>query len=237
MLQRCAKTYRQRQLLFVVVFRNHEIEMHQRSKLYWISFLKLTNILQLALFFPLVFGLSASYHPSRSTSSSAAAAPPPPHSSPRIEHADFWGTQISTTGIMDATNRRAIHNIPVVETLDLYDGPLPPGAYLLDGKPQFDPKRTCRISLNVHLKNNDNNHRKGDHNSNNMDPMEMVRYLQSCIDAGFQTFELQEKTSQSMNLTATLRRNTPSYVETHWSWQYLVPTCLASTTGLPLQKV
>jgi hypothetical protein len=233
MLRGCAKTYRRRPLFVVVVSWNHKIEIHHRSKLYGIPFLKLTNIILFVLFFPLVIGLSGPYHSSRSTLPSAAAAaasppqPPSSHSSSKIEFVDFWGTQISTREIMDATNTRVAHHIPVVETLDLYDGPLPPGAYLLDGKPQFDPKRTCRISLNVHLKSP---------NSNSMDPMEMVRYLQSCIDAGFQTFELQEQMSQSMNLMATMRRNTPSYVETHWSLRYQVPTCLSSSTGLPLQK-
>jgi hypothetical protein len=172
----------------------------------------------------------------RNTALSTSSSTPPSSSSSssspsKKKFVNFWGTHLSTGEDTDATSTTTKANIPCVETLDLYDGPLPVGAYhLLDEtKSQFDPKRTCRISLNVQLDNNNNNNHR-------IDPMGIVRHLQSCIDAGFQTFELQHQTVSNMNVMAMLRKHTPSYVETHWSIKYQIPTHLVSHTACQQQK-
>jgi hypothetical protein len=41
------------------------------------------------------------------------------------------------------------YSLPYVSTLDRFDGPLPPGAFGIQGPPETDPKRTCRLALRV----------------------------------------------------------------------------------------
>jgi hypothetical protein len=134
----------------------------------------------------------------------------------KIQFVNFWGTKLSQDPQdIDPYDR----SIPCVETLDLKDGPLPPGAYVLDGKPTFEPKRTCRISLNL-----------GFAQGTSANTLDMIRQLQTCVDAGFQTFEWHQQTAFNLNFIALMQQHTPSYVETHWSLRYQVPTSLAGSS-------
>jgi hypothetical protein len=144
--------------------------------------------------------------------SKPASSPPPKH---KIEFVNFWGSKVKTGDDMESINPR---KIPCVETLDLHDGPLPPGAYVMEGKSMYEPKATCRVALNVQINKKDPTN----------DRQEMVRRLQKCIDAGFQTFQMQHQTRQGMELIAKMRQDTPSYIETHWSLRHKIPTSFHS---------
>jgi hypothetical protein len=117
--------------------------------------------------------------------------------------------------------------IPYDETLDLHDGPLPPGAYITDGKPNFQAKPTCRISHNVQLSTTSDNNKSW---KGVVDMNEMVRRLQSCADAGFQTFQLHRQDRYSFELIRQWRKNTPRFfVQSHWSLRMAVPTTFDAT--------
>jgi len=140
----------------------------------------------------------------------------------KIEFADFWGSKLTSydaTETGESTDRR---HVPFVPTLDLRDGPLPVGAYIMEGKSEFDAKTTCRISLDV----NERNFGKAD------DPDAVVRYLQTCLDAGFDTFQLHDQTSRSLDIIRRMNENTPTYVNTHWS----VSLKIKSRTKLDLRQ-
>ncbi|KAG7343766.1 aldo/keto reductase family protein [Nitzschia inconspicua] len=164
------------------------------------------------------------------SSSTRPSPPSPPHDvPPKIEFVNFWGTKVSSEDGDGKSDGPKVdpRMIPCDETLDLYDGPLPPGAYLVDGKSTFDPKRTCRVSLSLNLFNN----------KERTDPIELIKRLQSCVDAGFQTFELQQQTRQGLEWIGAMRQQTPSYVETHWSLRYQVPTNLVSSTNKQQREI
>ncbi|KAG7371408.1 aldo/keto reductase family protein [Nitzschia inconspicua] len=162
--------------------------------------------------------------------SSSSRLPPPLDVPQKIEFVNFWGTKVTSEDVDGSSDGPNVdpRMIPCDETLDLYDGPLPPGAYLVDGKSTFDPKRTCRVSLSLNLSNN---------NKERTDPIELIKRLQSCVDAGFQTFELQQQTRQGLEWIGTMRQQTPSYVETHWSLRYQVPTNLVSSTNKQQREI
>jgi diketogulonate reductase-like aldo/keto reductase len=143
------------------------------------------------------------------------ATPPPDATSKqqqrKIEFVDFWGTKTSNREEEENVNGLPL---PCVPTLDVLDGNLPPGAYHYLGKDdQFDPKRTCRVSLAI------------DHTiSSIQDPNDLVKPLQDCIDSGFQTFQVMGNNNNNNDLMTRLRRQTPSYVETHFVQSLTIPT-------------
>jgi len=122
----------------------------------------------------------------------------------RIEFSNFWGTKYAAD---DESNDP--RNVPFVPSLDPHDGPLPPGAYMLEGKPEFDAKPTCRITVSVRSGNVDRNIAD--------DPDEVVRKLQTCLDAGFDTFQLHDQSSRSLDIVRRMNEDTPSYIQKHWS--------------------
>jgi hypothetical protein len=144
--------------------------------------------------------------PSKSSPSSKASDAPP-----QIEFTDFWGTSIR--------NEVPAPGVPCVPSLDLMDGPLPPGAYQIiagnddnDAHSQlddYDRKATCRISVapDLHLKDR----------GRELDPKEMVRNLQRLVDGGFQTMQLASpdrgmQTWGEEEIFGRLARETPAHV-------------------------
>jgi len=144
------------------------------------------------------------------------------NSEKKIEFVNFWGTKWSSD---DDNETNAQRQVPFVPTLDVHDGPLPPGAYVMEGKSEFDAKPTCRISIAVKSGNNDIMD----------DPDEVVRMLQACVDAGFDTFQLHDQTTRSLDIIRRMNENTPSYVNKHWSVSMKAPTIFPdSNTSLKL---
>lgn len=129
-----------------------------------------------------------------------------------IKYSDFWGTKYSTEDEDSASNNP--RRIPLVPTLDPNDGPLPPGAYIVEGKPELDAKTTCRISIAV---------KAGGSKDIMDDPDMVVRRLQACVDAGLDTFQLHDQTPGSLGIVRKMNEDTPSYVQKHWSICFRVP--------------
>ncbi|KAL3923671.1 MAG: hypothetical protein SGILL_001526 [Bacillariaceae sp.] len=155
-------------------------------------------------------------------SQSSPSSPPSPER--KIEFVNFWGSKSKKDDDDDDAGISVDpRKVPCVETLDLHDGPLPPGAYLQEGKEEWDAKSTCRIGLNVQLGNN----RNGDCSKVGME--DMVQRLQKCIDAGFSTFQLQHQSRRGLELIKKLKHDTPIHVETHWSLRHQVPTAFTSS--------
>lgn len=125
----------------------------------------------------------------------------------KIEFVNFWGTKITSNDNNEMAEMTDPRHVPFVPTLDVNDGPLPHGAYIMEGNPAFDAKSTCRISIDV--------------KTGTVDTIDdndaVVRRLQSCIDAGFDTFQLHDQTSRSLNIIRDMNKNTPSYVNQHWT--------------------
>jgi aryl-alcohol dehydrogenase-like predicted oxidoreductase len=138
------------------------------------------------------------------------------------EFVDFWGTQQRRGDDDDDDEETAL---PCVRNLDRQYGPLPsPGAYLLQGNPELvDAKRACRLSLGVQLDE-----------KAEAEPEQVLRELQQCIDAGFQTFQLQpnnhHNNDDQLKWIAKLRQAMPKYVETHWTLRFEMPAVDTSTT-------
>jgi aryl-alcohol dehydrogenase-like predicted oxidoreductase len=168
--------------------------------------------------------------------SPAIPSPPPPDKSKSkrpAEFVDFWGTQQRRGDDDDAIDEETA--LPCVRNLDRQYGPLPsPGAYLLQGDPELvDAKRACRLSLGVQLDE-----------KAEAEPEQVLRELQQCIDAGFQTFQLhpnnnnhnnnnnnnQNNNDDQLKWIAKLRQAMPRYVETHWTLRFEMPTVDTSTT-------
>ncbi len=126
----------------------------------------------------------------------------------KIEFVDFWGKKISS---IDDNNTIDPRQIPCVPTLDVRDGPLPRGAYVLEGSEEFDAKSTCRIAIQV---------KTGPIDSSD-DADEIVKRLQACIDAGFDTFELPDQTT-GMDIIRRMNEKTPSYINRHWSVDFKI---------------
>ncbi len=124
----------------------------------------------------------------------------------KIEFVNFWGTKISSIGEND-TEMTDPRHVPCVPTLDVRDGPLPRGAYVLEGNQEFDSKSTCRITIDV---------KTGKIESAD-DANAIIRRLQSCIDAGLDTFRLHDQTAMSLAIIRRMNENTPSYINKHWS--------------------
>ena len=122
----------------------------------------------------------------------------------KIEFVNFWGAKISSDGNAGMVDPR---RVPCVSTLDVHDGPLPQGAYLVEGKSEFDAKPTCRISMDV----------KADNIDTADDSDALVRKLQACIDAGLDTFRLHDQTVRSLAIIRKMNENTPSHIHKHWS--------------------
>jgi len=123
----------------------------------------------------------------------------------QIDHVNFWGTKWTTADDDNETTEK----VPCVPTLDIRSGPLPTRAYFVEGKQEFDAKSTCRIAIAVKL------NLVGRDTIN--DPDEVVKRLQGCVDAGFDTFQLHDQGISSLNIVRRMNENTPSYVNTHWS--------------------
>ena len=123
-----------------------------------------------------------------------------------IEFVNFWGTKF-TSDDKNLAETADPRQIPFVPTLDEHDGPLPPGAFIKEGKSEFDAKSTCRIAIDV--------------KTNNIDSVYasdlVVRRLQACIDAGFDTFQLHDQTPMSLGIIKHMNKSTPSYINKHWS--------------------
>jgi len=132
--------------------------------------------------------------------------------SKNIEFVNFWGSKVATNN-NDDNETLDPRSIPFVPTLDVRDGPLPPGAYIMEGKSEFDAKTTCRIMMDVIAGNGDIMD----------DPDEVVRRLQSCIDAGFDSFQLHDQTPRSLGIIRRMNDHTPSYINRHWSVGMEVP--------------
>jgi aryl-alcohol dehydrogenase-like predicted oxidoreductase len=148
------------------------------------------------------------------------------------EFVDFWGTQQRRGDYDDDDDDNDEETaLPCVRNLDRQSGPLPsPGAYLLQGNPELvDAKRACRLSLGVQLDE-----------KAEAEPEQVLRELQQCIDAGFQTFQLHNHNNNNQNndydqlkWIAKLRQAMPRYVETHWTLRFEMPTVdTTTTTGL-----
>ena len=120
----------------------------------------------------------------------------------KIKFVDFWGSKIDSNDENETTDPR---RVPFVPTLDIRDGPLPPRAYIMEGKPEFDAKTTCRISIDVKTSSAMN------------DPDTVVRRLQDCLDAGFDTFQLHDQTSKSLDIIRRMNEDTPPSINKHWS--------------------
>ena len=122
----------------------------------------------------------------------------------KIEFVNFWGTKINSDDEAEMLDPRIV---PFVSTLDVRDGPLPRGAHILEGKAEFDAKPTCRITIDVVADNIDA--------SDDVDAL--VRKLQDCIDAGFDTFRLHDQTPRSLAIIRKMNQNTPSNIQRHWT--------------------
>jgi len=125
----------------------------------------------------------------------------------KVEFVNFWGTKIASNDENEMAEMADPRHVPFVPTLDVRDGPLPPGAYIMEGKSEVDAKPTCRISIDVKTCDADTMD----------DPDAVVRRLQACIDAGFDTFQLHDQTSRSLDIVRRMNENTPSYINKHWS--------------------
>ena len=137
-----------------------------------------------------------------------------------IQHVDFWGTKWTSNDDDNETTTK----VPCVPTLDTRSGPLPPGAYIMEGKSEFDAKPTCRISIAV----------KRNLVSRDImdDPDEVVRRLQACVDAGLDTFQLHDQETTSLDIIRRMNENTPSYVKTHWSVSMKAPSKFTNSNSL-----
>mmetsp|Transcript_5420 Transcript_5420/g.11200 ORF Transcript_5420/g.11200 Transcript_5420/m.11200 type:complete len:567 (+) Transcript_5420:98-1798(+) len=134
-----------------------------------------------------------------------------------IQFSNFWGTKYATEDDNDSTDPR---KVPFSSSLDPHDGPLPPGAYVTEGRPEFDSKPTCRITIAV---------RSGNTNARIVDdPDEVVKRLQTCVDAGLDTFQLHDQTPRSLDIIRRMNEDTPSYVQKHWSIRLKVASTMAS---------
>jgi hypothetical protein len=81
------------------------------------------------------------HHPlySRATPSSSSSEKSKPK---KTIHVDFWGAKINNNNDDDDDDG----SLPCIPTLDPFDGPLPPGAFGIQGPPETDPTRMCRVT-------------------------------------------------------------------------------------------
>jgi aryl-alcohol dehydrogenase-like predicted oxidoreductase len=153
----------------------------------------------------------------------------------KIEFVNFWGSKVTLDESPDAFQRKYPRTVPCVPSLDPLDGPLPNGAFVEEGNAEYDAKASCRISVAVNWgPNNNHNHNNNNNNSNSRktaqtttticDPNDIVRRLQSCVESGLTTFQLYDQDSQGLDIVARMKQQTPSYVESHWSINLVVPT-------------
>ena len=141
----------------------------------------------------------------------------------RIEFSNFWGSKYA---IGDDEEDEKQGTVPFVPSLDPHDGPLPPGAYVSEGKPEFDAKPTCRIAVGVRLGTTG-----ASASQNKNDPDEAVRRLQACVDAGLNTFQPLDQTREALDLVRRMKENTPSYVQTHWSFAIKAAQTTSASLG------
>ncbi len=155
-------------------------------------------------------GISSTKH-SSTTKSRESNSPIDKH---QIEYVDFWGTKLRRDG------EEPILVLPVDRNLDRLDGPLPAGAYLLRGNPNFDPRPTCRIALSI-----DWLQRHSRFALAPLDGDQVVRQIQHCFDAGFQTFQLSRENGRSpeTSMIGRIIQETPKSVELHWTVQLNLP--------------
>lgn len=148
----------------------------------------------------------------------AGPSSPQPHPS-RIEFVDFWGTKLR--GDDDDEDDPFSLPVPVDPSLDRHGGPLPPGAYQLHGKPEFDPKPNCRIALSLDWGQQHTRFQRFP-----LDGDQVVQQVQDCLDAGFQTFQLsssQSKKYDGMEMIGRVFRETPKFVDMHWTARLELP--------------
>jgi len=143
----------------------------------------------------------------------------------KIDHVYFGGKKWTTTDDDNETTEK----VPCVPTLDIHSGPLPTRAYVVEGRQEFDAKSTCRIAIAVKL------NLVGRDTIN--DPDEVVRRLQACVDAGFDTFQLHDQGISSLNIVRRMNENTPSYVNTHWSVSMKAPSASTNSNLSPTLEI
>lgn len=160
--------------------------------------------------------------PKRRLDSSSFSEPPQPPPG-RVEFVDFWGTHVQHTN-----HDQGSLELPVDSGLDRFGGPLPLGAYQIHGKLEFDPKPLCRIALGIDWKQRHSRFARMPLGAD-----EVVRQVQDCIEAGFQTFQLLEeqgKAGASTDMIGRIIKETPSFVEMHWILPLQLPKAISAAT-------
>jgi aryl-alcohol dehydrogenase-like predicted oxidoreductase len=166
---------------------------------------------------------TAAPHESKPTSGLDDKSSSPSPSPNRIEFVDFWGTKLRG----DDDDQRLV--LPVDPSLDRYDGPLPPKAYIIHGNPEFDPKPNCRIALSLDWQQS--------HSRFQRFPLHgdlVVQKIQKCLDAGFQTFRLSSQSiknsNEGMGMIGRVVRETPKFVDMHWTVRLELPKQITPAT-------
>ena len=142
-------------------------------------------------------------------------------SSNQIEVVDFWGGRIQSPN--DEVVHE-IHDLPADRNLDRHDGELPPGSYLTHGNPEYDVKKSCRIMLALDWKQKNAKFR-----SRPLESDQVVKKIQECIAAGFQTFQLMAECND-VDMIGRVLRETPTFVEMHWIVTLEIPRRISTST-------
>jgi len=163
------------------------------------------------------YSTAASRGKSRAPADSSSSSSSP---AGRIEFVDFWGTHTRSDAELG-------FELPVDPRLDRYDGSLPPGAYRIHGKPEYDPKPACRIALSIDWEQRHSRFARFP-----LGPEEVVRQVQNCIDAGFQTFQLspEARDAENVDMIGRIMRDTPTFVEMHWIVRLELPKIVSPAT-------
>lgn len=135
--------------------------------------------------------------------------------SKNIEFVDFWGTKICRDDSRD---------LPADQNLDRHGGELPPGSYLVHGIPEYDPKRTCRVTLAL-----DWNQKGSKFESRPLESSQVVKQIQECVAVGFQTFQLAPECND-VGMIGRVLRETPAFVEMHWVVTLDIPNQISTST-------
>lgn len=128
-----------------------------------------------------------------------------------IEFSDFWGTKIRKDAEEDGP--------PCVPDLDPLYGTLPNGAYIYEADEYYDPKPTCRLSIDL-----------SPLFQANQDPQDIVRICQLYLESGFQTFQ-----GASPQFIHRFHQQTPSSVvgsTIHWALKLALPDTITSTKDI-----
>jgi aryl-alcohol dehydrogenase-like predicted oxidoreductase len=143
----------------------------------------------------------------------------PISSSKQIEFVDFWGTSIKSDD-----NGQESHELPADRNLDRHDGELPPGSYLTHGSQEYNAKKACRIILALDWKQ-----KNSKFETRPLDSGLVVKLIQECIAAGFQTFQLAPE-CHDVDIIGRVLRETPTYVDMHWVVKLDIPRQISVAT-------